>query len=608
MLLILVTLLACIVPAQGAGDSDGDGVPNNADNCMQVPNPGQEDCDDDGVGDVCDANNDADGDGVDCPADNCPFVPNANQFDSDGDGPGDTCDNCPFQPNANQADLDGDGLGNVCDPWGNRGLLDDGQEHLPPAYETDPLPALGATFNDAAFGSPIRRLTDSLDPALPVAKQRGLIHEYSSISPFNAGSGPETRILLFRGNPIGAQIVDVSGNLIREDIPVAGQSQPLGRGNEPRWSTTNPDVLYYHTASHVYRYDLANQVHWTIAGPFGGPVGVTSEGDAGLPPGGGSEVDYLPLHIGSETGPGTLHRLTIYDSGATLLGPALTGGTLGSGASWGIDWCDLTSLSGNMICRIRNITTSSDTVEVFNGATGAFIRQVTPWAGHSDRATYERSSTQNDEVLVMVNNSGDPQHWLPGCEPPALERIDIWTGERLCLLSFAHSGPTGGAGLGGMHISVNNTANQHPWVLVSTYDASRGTMDLELPGNWKTKWGAYFNELFLVRLDASQVFRLAHHRSRQDPDDPTEGNCEPCLIPDCPAPPVCNSPAGPCNRPNCGAGCENPGIDLVDTYFALPRAAIGRDGQYALFDSNWGTQLCSDYREVYVLEPFVFLP
>lgn len=68
---------------EGLADTDGDGVQDNDDNCLTIPNPDQSDTDFDQVGNVCD---------------NCPVNQNQDQTDTDGDLIGDVCDICPTDP------------------------------------------------------------------------------------------------------------------------------------------------------------------------------------------------------------------------------------------------------------------------------------------------------------------------------------------------------------------------------------------------------------------------------------------------------------------------------------------------------------------------------
>ena len=62
------------------GDSDGDGICDDEDNCPDRVNPAQADADGDGIGDICDP---------------CPFL---NDVDDDIDGVCNEVDNCPTMP------------------------------------------------------------------------------------------------------------------------------------------------------------------------------------------------------------------------------------------------------------------------------------------------------------------------------------------------------------------------------------------------------------------------------------------------------------------------------------------------------------------------------
>jgi subtilisin family serine protease len=123
-------------------DFDGDGVPNDSDNCQWTDNFDQADFDEDGVGDVCDNcpsfvnpdQDDTDGDGNGdlcdiCPGyddnldddsdgvpDGCDLCPGFDDSqDTDSDGVADSCDNCPDDPNPGQEDTNENGVGDACD-------------------------------------------------------------------------------------------------------------------------------------------------------------------------------------------------------------------------------------------------------------------------------------------------------------------------------------------------------------------------------------------------------------------------------------------------------------------------------------------------------------
>ena len=82
----------------GGSDTDGDGVLDIDDNCVDDANADQADADNDTVGDVCD---------------NCPDISNSDQADDDADGVGDLCDVCPDYDDT--VDVDADDFADGCD-------------------------------------------------------------------------------------------------------------------------------------------------------------------------------------------------------------------------------------------------------------------------------------------------------------------------------------------------------------------------------------------------------------------------------------------------------------------------------------------------------------
>ncbi len=216
------------------------------------------------------------------------------------------------------------------------------------------------------------------------------------------------------------------------------------------------------------------------------------------------------------------------------------GNTLDTLRLGGFDYFDVTA-DNNVIARWGAQGTGRyKGFELFDGNM-QFLRQVATFGAHADRG---RDLDGSEVLIVAAYSDLQPP---PGCENNGVEKIRLADGHRTCLIGLDWSAE--------IHISVNSFG-QNPWVLISTTDTHSGTANApaNLSPAWQNDWKVRYNELILVKLDGSEKRRLAHHRTR-----------------------------------------------TMDSYWFMPRATISRDGAYAIFDSNLGTQPLAGYADSFLV-------
>ena len=332
--------------------------------------------------------------------------------------------------------------------------------YTPPDYLTFQPPAVGAEYTDTpGFYTPIKRLSDSMhttDAGTGAPSVVMISTEYSTMSPFNQDN---TKLILVHLSYFG--LYDGDGNFIR-NLPLQ-----INASSEPRWSRSDPNVLYYVSGNQLKRYNVATDTtsvvhafteYSKISGKFKSDI--SFDGDHFVFVGDGRYVFVYEISTDSKGGVLDTAGVAFNNLGITPNGNVTIGWiAVGSNRFQGIELFD------------RNLN---------------FVRQVALSDGHSDLTR----DTNGDEIMVWVN-SNDPS---PICNNGVV-KIRFADAAQTCLATFDWSLA--------LHVSATDNSG---WVFVETY----------APGDPipPSGWFKYTDELMQVKLDGSQVRRFAHHRSR----------------------------------------------------------------------------------------------
>ncbi|MBK5257130.1 MAG: hypothetical protein JJE39_13955 [Vicinamibacteria bacterium] len=330
----------------------------------------------------------------------------------------------------------------------------------PPVYDTFMPPAKGGTYADPAFGTSVKRLSDAMNMT-DNAGSGGLTTigtEYSTASPFNSDN---SRLILQHNSYFG--LYDGNGTYLK-DLPFA-----VNVSTEPRWSRTDPNVLYYVSGNNFMRLDVAkgasSLVHafaeyGAISGR--GESDISRDGDHFVFAGDGRYVFVFEIS--------TNRKGTVLDTA----GHAFDDLYIASDNSVVIGW-------------IPAGTSRFTGVELFD-RNMSFQRQLTHALGHM----HLTRETNGGDVLVWTN-SNDAQ---PIACQNGIVKVRLSDAQQTCLLELDWS------------LAVHITApDGNGWVFVETYAPSN-------PFPQSAAWAPYANEILRVKLDGSQTERLVHHRSR----------------------------------------------------------------------------------------------
>jgi len=383
----------------------------------------------------------------------------------------------------------------------------------PPVNESIFLPpAVGQSYVDPAFGATVMRISDTLRTpnAADTGSLRFIVQEYSTMSPFNRDN---SRILIQHQSYFA--LYDGTGHYLK-DLPME-----ILAPSEPRWSRRDSNTVYYHpiSSNQLKRYDTATDAR-ALVRTFAEYSAISGLGESDL----SEDGDHLVL-VGD-------HReVFVYEISTDTKGPVLD--TTGRGD---FDNVYITPDNNVLVSWYADGGGRFQGVELYD-RNMRFLRQAATTLAHMDVTR----DVNGDEVIVRAN-AADPQ---PICRNGVV-KVRLADGSQTCLIAFDWSLA--------FHVSAPDAAG---WVIVSTYTP---TYPSAVSG-----WVPYANEILQIRLDGSEVRRLAHHRSRS-----------------------------------------------LNPYWYTPRASVSRDGTRLVYSGNYGLPAIlgypSDYADVYLIDLSALTP
>lgn len=428
-----------------------------------------------------------------------------------------------------------------------------------PNYTTFLPPAKGGSYIDQNFGCPITRLTNG--PA-DFGKGKGVHHFYSSMTAINSN---DAYVLVLRSDGFW-YVIDISGRVIvQPGEAFAGLS---GGGSPPLWSVTEPKILYWEAGNKLVKGAI-NSAKGTITKTMIHTFtqykdiyigGSNSETDVSV------DGDHLPVVGVDSNGNKWVYEYTI---SSDTVGAALNIGkrdfdyvTIAADNSIIINWGGNGTTACASECYKGQV--------VYDPLTMAYRRQIVAWDAHA-----ARGRDLNGDSIIVTYTSGSVDLPFPNGATdsfgspcyPGIIKVRTTDGQQTCLMNYSRWA-TRGSSLPmwntDFHISVGGG-----WALSNFLDQSHCpsggikygcTAQNPISPNWQTNWGLpYLNELYLLKLDGSQIVRLADTRG------------------------------------------------FANSYWKDPRASISRDGKYLVFDSDYQTfapleMKGEDYTDIYLIK------